>query len=261
MKEPAPLQSAEEDPWAGSRLGKIGTKMKNTDHVMADEGGLTCTHCSEVRRHPQTPERAIDYADRLLGFVRIHRPCQKAPVPDRQLPLPVNSGARCGMCGMVTPPGALRPLHHVGCGVGAPIAPKPAGAIDASTDDPAPAIDPPSHYAKFHELYPLPRTREAMLDAVSFGLTGEQFKAFREKCDWDPSTGMFDAAATWGRIEQAHVEAAYRARDGAPAIVGLTLPARTPMPEKVAELISLPEKGVEPKAKKGGAKKKRSRPA
>lgn len=28
---------------------------------------------------------------------------------------------RCDLCGMRTPPGLERPLHHVGCGTGAPV--------------------------------------------------------------------------------------------------------------------------------------------
>lgn len=35
-------------------------------------------------------------------------------------PLTSSGLPRCADCGMVTPPGAMRQLHHIGCGAGAP---------------------------------------------------------------------------------------------------------------------------------------------
>lgn len=88
MKEPAPLQAPEEDPWAGSRLGKIGENVKNTAHILVNEDGFHCEHCSRTEP-PQVPVRAVDHAERLLGFVRWHRTCTKpegAPPPQQKLP-------------------------------------------------------------------------------------------------------------------------------------------------------------------------------
>jgi len=59
--------------------------MKNTDHVLIDEhsgGAIHCAHCQECHA-PPLPMKAIEYADRLLGFVRMHRAC---PAPDKPSP-------------------------------------------------------------------------------------------------------------------------------------------------------------------------------
>lgn len=87
MKEPAPLQSPNEDPWAGSRLGKIGKNVKNTSHIIVDADGLHCNHCNEMDT-PRIPVAATDYAERVLGFVRMHRPCPKPQDRSPQVPLP-----------------------------------------------------------------------------------------------------------------------------------------------------------------------------
>lgn len=88
MKIPAPLEQTDEPaPFEGSRLGKIGTKMKNTAHIVVDADGFHCEHCSRTEP-PMIPAKAVDHAERLLGFVRMHRPCEKPAERSPQMPLP-----------------------------------------------------------------------------------------------------------------------------------------------------------------------------
>lgn len=61
--------------------------MKNTAHIVVDSDGIHCNHCSEGYT-PWTPEQATDYAERLLGYVRMHRPCPQPAERSPQLPIP-----------------------------------------------------------------------------------------------------------------------------------------------------------------------------
>jgi hypothetical protein len=111
--EPAPLEDPAEAPLEGSRLGKIGAKkMKNTEHVLIDEDGMRCHHCTDSHK-PPLPMIGTAYAERLLGFVRMHRLCPKPEVPSPQLALPgteVDLFAK--MYPMARDHGALRDALH-----------------------------------------------------------------------------------------------------------------------------------------------------
>src|SRR4029079_16288280 len=114
-------------------------------------------------------------------------------------------------------------------------------AIDGSTDEPAPEIDPPGPYALFDRMYPLADSVIALRAQLKEVLTPEQFEKGLSWVIPHPSTGIFNAVANWARIEKAHAEAGSRE-----PIAGLTIPRREPMPVKLAELL-----GEKPKERRG----------
>lgn len=219
------------------RTGKPMSRT-NTDHIVSDAtdgGAFKCNHCG-ARYQPPLPMRVEMFCEQGRGFLMMHRACPKPAPPDRQVKLP---GADAVM-GAAPPP----PKHRMD--VEAPT------LADLKAEEVVDDRPPPSPYARFDELYPMPSTLEELLDYCSFGLTGEQFGKLRAaQPKWGPATGIFNAVANWGRIERGHYEAAYRARDGVDPIAGLTIPARVAMPVKLAEIIEgKPSEGKPPKKKR-----------
>lgn len=251
----------------------------STDHVTmqdvtADVALLQCGHCGD-QHCPQLPMPAALLAERLLGFVQMHRRCPKPEAPSPQMTLPGTESKPA------RPSDQLRELREDDASMDCPechlplqasngeewcarcddpatlrrngIEPVSASAIDASTSAPAPEIDPPGPaphpHQKFFDLYPLATLWETLLDDCSYGLTGEQFGLLRalDVGFWPSDRGPFHSVAQWARRERAHRDAQLRARDGAEPIAGLTIPERLPMPEPLATLLG--EK--KPRAKKG----------
>jgi len=207
----------------------------NTDHVTVDHIDSTleirCEHCADYH-HPQAPISASLLADRLLGFVRMHRLCRKPVAPSRQMELK----PLCGECQVRHNPGenTLCPTH--------PEYDQREG-IDGTADEPATAIDPPiferrpTPYDKFFEMYPLARTTTDLCLLLALVLPTSQYPGNDAIAAWPPDSGIFSAVATWARIEKAHTDSVERGIAG--AIPGLTLPARQPMPEKLRELLGV----------------------
>lgn len=202
MREPAPLKQPEEDPWAGSRLGKVGEKVKNTAHIIVNEEGFHCEHCSRTEP-PQVPVKAVDHAERLLGFVRWHRTCAK-------------------------PEGALPPQQKL-----------------PGTEE----VD------LFGKMYHQAVTHDALREALGRVLPPEQYEKIRPEevlAGWAISSVPFGETAHWARLERAHLDVAARAERREPAIPGLTIPGRFPMPVALAQLLGMKFPGKA--AKKGGRK-------
>jgi len=124
-----------------------------------------------------------------------------------------------------------------------------------------PADGTRSTYDRFEELYPLATTVEELGDVLADVLTDAQWTAQLDpeetpRIPWSPRTGIFDAVATWARIESAHRDSELRAREGKPSITELTVPARTPMPEALQQLLSgTPQKKKPSKKKRKAARK------
>jgi hypothetical protein len=113
---------------------------------------------------------------------------------------------------------------------------------------------------RFEELYPLATTVFELSDVLAEVLTDAQWTALLDpeetpRIPWGSGTGIFDAVATWARIESAHRDSELRARDGRAAIADLTIPARTPMPEALQQLLSGPQKKKPSKKKRKAARK------
>lgn len=232
MKEPAPLQEPAEKPLEGSRLGKIGTpRMKNVEHVTVQENEFTCGHCDETHT-PPVPMTGVEFAERLLGFVRMHRLCRKPDVPSRQLALPGTQG-------------------------------EPVGGYDVRntrrvTEDeygrlsePMPA-EPKDWYAAFEQRYPLAKGHGSLRDDLHVVLTDEQYSKLPNGTveGWHVQSGTFHGVAHWARLMRAHKDLEAHA----PGLEGMTVPKREPMPEPLATLLTGSEPAKPPKKRKGTRK-------
>lgn len=195
-----------------------------TDHVIcdgADGGAFRCLHCGA--RHTSEPEPMLleQHLNVGRGFILMHKLCRKVEPPSRQMVLPGTQPAIQGRASDL-----LRELEE----------------DDASGD-----LPPEAEVDQFVELYPMARTHAALRDYLFEVLTPGQYGRLPDGTveAWHPATGIFDAVAHWARIEKAHQDAAERARQGEPAIAGLTIPARMPMPEALQEAL-----GRNPKKKR-----------
>lgn len=211
----------------------------STDHVVIHDEvdgmfELKCEHCADFH-HPRLPITAALLADRLLGFVRMHRLCPKPVAPSPQLALPGTEQKPAKCCGSRE--------RCINCPIPIDVFERfPAAlpnelerhAIDASTDEPAPEIDPPGPYARFDELYPLATNPLQLLVQLIDFMPEEQHRVLRDNVSWHPASGIFNAVANWARIEKAHAEAGTRE-----PIAGLTIPRREPMPQALAELLGV----------------------
>jgi hypothetical protein len=216
----------------------------STDHVtinddIADGTELYCGHCGESH-HPILPIPALALAERIRGFVLMHRLCPKPEAPSPQLPLPgteqkpVRVISRtiadpvCLVDDMETEDEccARTVREQMAAEIAAGRHPLACFGIDASNDEPAPEIDPPGPYARFEEMYPSATDSTRLATDLWRVLEPDQI----QKLD----SGIFNAVANWARIEKAHAEAGKRE-----PIAGLTLPRREPMPEKLADLLGV----------------------
>lgn len=123
-----------------------------------------------------------------------------------------------------------------------------------------PPADGTRTYGRFEELYPLATTVVQLSEVLADVLTDAEWTALLDpeetpRIPWSPRTGIFDAVATWARIESAHRDSELRARDGKPSITELTIPARTPMPEALQQLLSGALQKKKSKKKRKAARK------
>lgn len=110
------------------------------------------------------------------------------------------------------------------------------------------AIDLPSHYDKFVELYPFASTHGALRDVLYSVLTAEQYARLPNGTveAWHPSSVVFQEIAHWARVELAHANSVGRGEH----IAGLTLPAQLKMPAALEKAIAEPKKVRKPRAPK-----------
>jgi hypothetical protein len=99
----------------------------------------------------------------------------------------------------------------------------------------------PEHYDRFIAEYPAATSLKELGDALSDLLTTDQHARFFTEEDepivtWHPQSGIFSAVDWWSRIELAKKDGEARASAGLPEMPGLTIPARVPMPEALAEI-------------------------
>lgn len=186
-----------------------------SNHVECTTCSLVCAHCRATDALASVP--ADHLVDAVRGFLLRHRRCEKPLEPSKQVEL-------------FQALSSANPESHP-CNPG----------IDGSTEEPAPEIDPPSPYEKFERMYPLATNHVDLWESLRSAIPKSQCAKLPSELPWDADTGIFNAVATWSRIERAHLDAAQRA-----PIPGLTIPARLPMPEKLVELL-----GVKPKRMKG----------
>lgn len=135
-----------------------------------------------------------------------------------------------------------------------------APAADGEDEDegpPTPRAEVTLAADKFEVLYP-PATNAWKLHVELSHLLPAGELPTREQVDaWHPASGIFNAIAHWARVERAHLESQQRALRGQPALGGLTVPTRLPMPEKLVEAIA--ERTGKPATKpttKGSRKRK-----
>lgn len=174
------------------------------------------------------------------GFLLMHRLCPKPEAPSRQMALP---GTEAAAQKERADRYYIDPTQ-LGIEPGTDYATYPLSVldgIDASTDEPAPEIDPPGPYARFEEMYPAATDYPSLYEALKSALSDEQWRSLRRFDQWQPASDTFRSVANWARIEKAHADAGARE-----PIAGLTLPRREPMPETLVDLL-----GVKAKQKKG----------
>jgi hypothetical protein len=186
------------------------------------------------------------WIDACRGFVLMHKHCPKPAEVSPQLALPGTEPAIS-----VSVLGDHEHCDHkfvdskdcLKCGIGfaelKAESLRESQRLNASADSTAPEIDPPGPYAMFERMYPLAVSAETLNTALAHALTTEQWAALNlnDVARWHPASGIFNAIANWARIEKAHLDTYARAQAGEPAVAGLTLPRREPMPEKLAELL------------------------
>jgi hypothetical protein len=241
-----------------------------TPHITLDPNGtgaLYCQHCAELYP-PSLPCTVERWIDQCRGFVLMHKHCPKPQEPSKQVEL-FDELARAeeqrktayvdpvafGIDGMsdapdpeTDPPG--NPLQGVRASDWLrELAEDDAeGEVTADGEPlPPPAYshlaDRVDHYAKFHDLYPMPTTLDGLLDACSYGLDGEQFARLREaSAGLQPGSVDFAPIANWARREHAHYDSEARVKRGAGPIAGLTIPVQLEMPPALRRLIEEPKK-------------------
>lgn len=243
----------------------------NTEHILS-EGPLPmrCKHCGfGISTNPGAPLDRI--ADSVRGFLIMHRRCEKSLEPSKQVELFDPDMETEDECSARTVREEMRAAGH-----------KPAGprdhGISATTDEPDPETDPPgptaswaryaeddpdapepdepeltaidlpSHYDKFVELYPFALTHGALRDVLHSILTAEQYTRLPHGTveAWHPSSVVFQEIAHWARVELAHANSVGRGEH----IAGLTLPAQLKMPAAIEKAITEPKKVRKPRAPK-----------
>lgn len=198
----------------------------STDHVAfhAADHEFRCGHCGDFTGIADGSTVTASVA-RLQGFALMHRHCPKPVEPSRQMALPG------------TEPAPKQGLSTFSM--------SELDAVDASTSDPAPEIDPPGPEPWAHK-YPMARDHAALRGhlLVALSNSGLNTPTVEQLQQWaHPATGIFDAAAHWARIQVAALnETEDRKHD--PSWIGPR--ERPPMPEKLRELIE----GEAPKKKR-----------
>jgi len=248
----------------------------NTEHVTATIEAF-CKHCRGEDNVISLP--AACSMDVLRAFLLRHRRCEKPVEPSKQVELFDKLKAKDEACNCDLPMGtphdcskerqADNPISFIdeadlsadavyvdpaalGIEPGTDYA---AYAIDGSTDDPAPEIDPPSNpYEMFYARYPfaqdIPQLRGQLHDCLGEG----RYEPLIAQPLPLPSTPDFQYIAAWARHECAHVDSERRGLDN--PIGGLTIPARLPMPEALKKLLAPPKRkrGARPLASPKGRK-------
>lgn len=205
----------------------------NTDHVKmmditADVALMQCSHCGE-QHCPVLPMPATLLADRLLGFVRMHRLCPKPVEPSPQLPLP-GTGADPAKPWIPYEP----PRDHF-------------DGIDASTSDPAPEINPPPDM--FREMYPMAKDVVELRHALSVVLDVSEMAKLSAHPLPNPSEPLFSEIAHWAGTDLARNDTAARRQRGEEPVAGLYIPTCR-MPEALATMLNPAKKkrGARPRA-------------
>ncbi len=96
-------------------------------------------------------------------------------------------------------------------------------------------------YERFFTDYPSKRTHTELARELAPALSGfgaaEQLLAILQQ--WHPDSGIFYGIAHWSRLERAHRDAVARVGDPRASLgkASLTIPAREPMPDKLAEAL------------------------
>ncbi len=108
-------------------------------------------------------------------------------------------------------------------------------------------------YDTFFERYPAVTNAAALHAELLPALELQGIDAPPELLPWlrkqHPRSGIFDGIAHWSRVERAHRESWAAAQQGDRTGAGLTLPARQPMPVKLAEMLAekLAERDLHPR--------------
>lgn len=233
----------------------------STDHVVivARDGELLqCRHCG-AGHQPTLPMPSARFETVLRGFSLMHRLCPKPEAPSPQMALPGTeqkptrvisrtiADPVCLVDDMETEDEccARTVREEMAAEIAAGRHPLACFGIDASTDEPAPEIDPPGPEPWAHK-YPMARDHAALRGhlLVALSNSGLNTPTVEQLQQWaHPATGIFDAAAHWARIQVAALnETEDRKHD--PSWIGPR--ERPPMPEKLRELIE----GEAPKKKR-----------
>lgn len=118
------------------------------------------------------------------------------------------------------------------------------------------AIELPSYYDRFAELYPMATSHGALRDALHSVLTDEQYARLPNGTveAWHPSSIVFQEIAHWARVELAHANSMGRAE----MVPGLTLPVQLKMSAALEKAISEPKKAKGARPLSNPPKKRRS---
>ena len=124
-------------------------------------------------------------------------------------------------------------------------------AIDGSTDEPAPEVDPPGRPGGmsiptdlFSEMYPMARDHAGLWAELTDLLGAEQARLAANGAALPPQPGTtaFDAIAHWSRTVKAHKQGQERAQRGEGGVPGLYVPLQPPMPKELKALLAKPKK-------------------
>lgn len=116
----------------------------DTDHVWGYSCELSCVNCGQSPKLDAMS--AVALVDVIRGFLLMHRRCEKPVEPSKQVELFDALAAKEAR--HVAPKCCGQRTRCINCPIPVDVFDKFPGAlpaIDASTDDPAPEIDPPMH--------------------------------------------------------------------------------------------------------------------
>lgn len=194
----------------------------NADHVFSPKCEVSCFNCGALVELRPMPVAAL--SDAVRGFLLMHRRCEKPVEPSKQVALFGNLTEEARI--------VMRDFALAGEG------------IDASTDEPAPEIDPPDAlgqaWAVFSKRCPQATDAVKLAAELSCALQGvHPPHLFDAVAKHHPSSGVFQGLAHWARLEVAHMNHA--------EYPDVWLPARMSMPEVLQEWLKpKPKKGARP---------------